>query len=121
VDLAADATAWLIDEVVLGRTGEPSGNVALTWRVERAGRVLLHHTERLGPDMPGWGSVVSAGRHRHLLAAIAIGRPVPDAPPVVTSDVAGAVLAVAADAWVALVAGSSRPVARGALAALVPG
>ena len=121
VALAADATVWLLDEVVLGRTGEPSGNVALTWRVERAGRVLLHHTERLGPHVPGWGSVVTAGRHRHLLAAIAVGRPVPDAAPVVTADVAAAVLGVAADAWIVLVAASSRPVARRALAELVPG
>jgi hypothetical protein len=93
----------------------------VTWRVERGGRVLLHHTEELGPDVPGWGSAVAAGRHRHLLAAIAIGRPVPDAAPVVSADVAGAVLAVAADAWVVLVAASSRPVARQALAGLVPG
>ncbi len=121
VTLEAGATAWLVDEVALGRTGEPSGHVTLTWRVERAGRVLLHHTEQLGPDVPGWGSVVSAGRHRHLLAAIAVGQPVPDTAPTVTAPVAAAVLAVAADAWVVLVAAESRPVARRALAALVPG
>jgi urease accessory protein len=121
VVLAADATAWLLDEIVLGRTGEPSGHVTLTWRVERSGRVLLHHAEPLGPDVPGWGSAVGAGRHRHLLAAIAVGRPAPDGTPVVTADVAAAVLAVAPDAWVVLVAASSRPVARRTLADLVPG
>jgi len=121
VALAADATAWLLDEVVLGRTGEPSGHVTLTWRVERAGLVLLHHTEELGPDVPGWASVVSAGRHRHLLAAIAVGRPTPDTAPIATPDVAAAVMTMAPDAFVVLVAASSRPVARRALAALVPG
>jgi urease accessory protein len=121
VRLAAGAVVWLLEEVALGRTGEPSGCVTLTWRVERAGRVLLHHTEQLGPDVPGWGSAVSAGGHRHLLAAITVGRPAPETPPAVTADVAAAVLAVAPDAWVVLVAGSSRPVARRALATIVPG
>ena len=121
VAVAADATLWLLDEVVLGRTGEPSGHVTLTWRVERAGHVLLHHTEELGPDVPGWGSAVSAGGHRHLLAAIAIGRPPPDTAPIVTPDVAAAVMTMAPDAFVVLVAASSRPVARRALATLVPG
>jgi urease accessory protein len=121
VVLAADARAWIVDEVVLGRTGEVSGDVTLTWRVERAGAVLLHHAEQLGPGVPGWGSAVTAGRHRHLLAAIAVGRPVPDRPPIVTDNVAGAVLGVADDAWIVLVAAASRPAARRALGALVPG
>ena len=45
------------------------GRVDLEWRVERGGSVLLHHAERLGPGGPGWGSAVSSGRHRHLVAA----------------------------------------------------
>jgi urease accessory protein len=121
VALAIDAVAWIVDEVALGRTGEPPGHVTLTWRIERAGRVLLHHEERLGPDVPGWGSAVTAGQHRHLLAAIAVGRPAPAAVPLVTDDVAAAVLTVDADAWVVLAAAVSRPVARQALATLVPG
>ena len=48
VALAADATAWLLDEVVLGRTGEPSGNVALdvARRAGGAGRAAPHRAAR---------------------------------------------------------------------------
>jgi urease accessory protein len=114
VALAAGATAWLVDEVSLGRSGEPSGDVVLSWRVVRDGRPLVHHAERLGPGAPGWGSAVAAGRHRHLLATIAVGHPTPDVAPVVEPDLAMAVLAVAADAWVVLAAGASRRVVRDA-------
>ena len=46
--LAAGATAWVVEEVSLGRTGEPSGRRP-EWRVERGGGSVLHHAERLGP------------------------------------------------------------------------
>ena len=121
IRLGAGATAWIVEEVVLGRSGEAPGDLALAWRVERDGCVLVHHEEQLGPASPGWGSAVTTGAHRHLLAAVAVGMPPPDAVPVVTPDVALAVLSVAADAWVVLAAGASRPVVRRALATVVPG
>ncbi len=121
VDLAGDATAWIVEEVSLGRTGEPPGDLVLEWRVEREGRPLVHHAEHLGPGAPGWGSAVTTGGHRHLLAALAVGLAVPDAPPVVGADGAVAVLAVAADAWVLLATGPSRPAVLRACARFVPG
>jgi urease accessory protein len=108
IRLASGATAVLIDEVSLGRAGEPPGDVALCWRVERDGCPLVHHEERLGPATPGWPSAVTTGRHRHLLAAIVVGRRPPERPPLVTTDVVMAVLPVADDAWVLLAAGASR-------------
>lgn len=115
VDLAAGATAWVVEEVSLGRTGEESGSLTMTWRIERDGRPLIHHTERLGPAVPGWGSAVTTGSHRHVLAAIAVGSPCPMLPPVVATDAAVAVLAVADDAWVVLAAGADRVAVRRAL------
>jgi urease accessory protein len=118
--LAAGATAWLVEEVVLGRAGEACGDMSLLWRVERDGRPLVHHAEQLGPSTPGWGSAVTTGHHRHLLAAVAVGCATPDVAPVVAPDVAVAVLAVAADAWVVLAVGASRPIVRDAVCGLRP-
>ena len=80
----------------LGRTGEPSGDVDddVARRARRAAAAPPRRAARA--RRAGVGSAVTAGRHRHLLAAIAVGRPAPDAAPVVTPDVAAAVLAVAA-------------------------
>ena len=64
---------------------------------------------------------MTTGGHRHLLAAVAVGTPAPDVAPIVSPAVALAVLPVAADAWVVLAAGASRPVVRRALATVVPG
>jgi urease accessory protein len=120
VRLAADATAWIVEEVSLGRTGEDPGCIELEWRVERAGSVLLHHAERLGPNGPGWGSAVSSGRHRHLVAAVSVGVTAPGGAPttVVGADAAAARLQIADDTWMALAVGVDRPAARGALDAV---
>jgi urease accessory protein len=121
VDLAAGATAWIVEEVSLGRHGEASGDVALEWRIERDGRPLVHHAEHLGPGQAGWGSAVTVGGHRHVLAAVAVGPPMPEAAPQVGADAAVAVLEVAPDAWVLLATGASRPAVVRACAGLVPG
>jgi urease accessory protein len=121
VDLAANATMWMVEEVSLGRRGEPPGDLVVGWRVDRDGRPLVHHAERLGPGAPGWGSAVTTGGHRHLLAALAVGLAVPDAAPIVGAEVALAVLPVAPDAWVLLATGRSRPAVVRACAGLVPG
>ena len=47
----------------LGRTGEPSGDARRCRGASSAtGASLVHHAERLGPDVPGWGSAVTTGR-----------------------------------------------------------
>ena len=115
VDLAAGATAWIVEEVSLGRSGQVSGSLTMTWRVEREGRPLVHHAEQLGPEAPGWGSAVTTASHRHVLAVIAVGSPCPAIAPVVTADAAVAFLPVADDAWVVLAAGADRVAVRRAL------
>jgi urease accessory protein len=108
VSLAAGATVWIVEEISLGRTGQESGSLTMSWRVERDGRPLVHHAERLGPDAPGWGSAVTTGPHRHVLAAIAVGPACPVIAPIVATDAAVAVLRVADDAWVVLATGVDR-------------
>jgi urease accessory protein len=115
VSLAAGAAAWIVEEVALGRRGEPSGDLTMSWRVERDGQPVVHHAERLGPGAPGWGSAVATAGHRHLLAAVGVGAPAPDLAPIVTPDAAVAVLPVAADAWVVLATGTDRIALRRAL------
>jgi urease accessory protein len=120
VRLAVDATAWIVEEVSLGRTGEAPGRIDLEWRVERAASVLVHHAERLGLGSPGWGSAVSSGRHRHLVAALSVGVAAPmDGPSTqVGIDAAAARLQVAEDAWMVLAVGVDRPAARAAMGAV---
>ena len=115
VSLAAGAVVWIVEEVALGRRGEPSGDLTMSWRVERDGRPVVHHAERLGPGTPGWGSAVATAGHRHLLAAVGVGAPAPDLAPIVTPEATVAVLPVAPDAWVVLATGTDRVALRRAL------
>jgi urease accessory protein len=110
VCLDTEATAWVLEEISLGRSGEVSGRVDLEWRVERGGAPLVHHAERLGPEVPGWNSLAAAGTYRHLAALLVIGCPATELPAtVVGSDLAVAHLALAEDAYVVLAAGVDRP------------
>ncbi|MET0326811.1 MAG: hypothetical protein ABW219_16450, partial [Ilumatobacteraceae bacterium] len=104
----------------LGRTGEESGRVDLGWRVERGGTVLLHHAERLGLGSPGWGSAVSTGSHRHLVAALSVGLGTASDGPAtqVGPDAAAARLQIADAAWMVLAVGADRPAARRAMHAV---
>lgn len=73
VRLAGSASCRVVEEVVLGRTGELSGILVQTLRVERNARALAHHVESFGPTVPGAGSSVSVGSGRHALAAVLVG------------------------------------------------
>ena len=115
VMLEGSATARIVEEVSLGRSGEPSGRLDLELRVVRDDTPLVHHTERLGPGVPGWGSVVHVGDARHVLTMVEVGCPVgatgaavgePDGLP---AGVSLARLAVAADVVVTLALGPDRP------------
>jgi urease accessory protein len=110
VDLSAAATCRIVEEFSLGRQAEPCGRLATSLRVTRAGRVLVHHGEQFGPDLPGAGSVARVGAARHVVAAVIVG---PSAQPTeVVLDLAGvsaARLVVAADVTVVLAAGPDRP------------
>ena len=49
---------WIVEEVSLGRTGEASRSARARVAGRAGGPVLVHHAERLGPGVPGWGSAV---------------------------------------------------------------
>ena len=120
VQLAADATATVVEEVALGRHGEPSGHLELRLRVERGGRPLVHHVERFGPGVPGAGSAVSVGSARHVVQAVLVGVAAGAPRSHVERDLAAAWLPVADDAVVVLAATSDRPTAIALLAHLAP-
>ncbi len=54
VRLADGATLVWRDEVMLGRHGEPPGDVVTRLAVDVAGRPLTRHELRAGPSAPGW-------------------------------------------------------------------
>jgi urease accessory protein len=107
--LAADATCRIVEEVALGRYGEPSGRLDLRLRVERGGAVLIDHGDRFGPDVAGAGSSVSVGGGRHVLSAVVVGLPAGESRTCVESGRAAAWLPVADDAAVVFAVGADRP------------
>jgi len=63
VELQGDATMEWTETVVLGRSGEPSGDWSSLMRVVRDGAVVVHQQLRVGPDHPGTdGPAVMDGR-----------------------------------------------------------
>jgi len=109
VDLSASASCRIVEEVALGRTGEPSGRLRLLVRVQRAGVVVVHHEELFGPDVPGMGSTVSTANARHMLSAVHVGVDAGDARVTEHADGRAAWLPVADDAAVVLAVGVDRP------------
>lgn len=109
IDLTASSTCRIVEEVALGRTGEPSGRLRLVVRVERGGVVVVHHEELFGPDVPGSGSTVSTGHARHVLSAVHVGVDVGDSRVVEHPDGRAAWLPVAPDSAVVLAVGVDRP------------
>jgi len=53
IELAAGASLWWREEVVLGRHGEAPGSLLQRLRVDVAGRALLRNDQALGPRWPG--------------------------------------------------------------------
>ncbi len=120
VDLHRSATCRLIDEVSLGRSGEPSGALELRLRVERDGRTLLHHTERFGHDIAGAGSVVGVGAAHHVCSSVIVGVDAGRSRTHVDGSVAGAWLPIADDAVAVLAVGPDRPAVLDLLRTLAP-
>lgn len=116
VRLAADASCRVVEEVVLGRTSEPSGRLEQSLRVERDGLPVVHHDEAFGPDLAGRLSSASTGAARYVLTAVVVG--IDPGDPVVRVDnhCAAAWLPVAADAAAAMAVGLDRPAALSLLA-----
>lgn len=111
VRLAGDATCRVVEEVVLGRTGELSGHLDVSLRVERQGLPLMHHAEHFGPGVAGALSSVSVGSARFAVTAVLVGIEARQPVVHVEADCAAAWLPVAADAGVAMAVGYDRPTA----------
>ncbi|HUP76730.1 MAG TPA: urease accessory protein UreD [Acidimicrobiales bacterium] len=77
VTLARSARLTLVDEIVLGRAGEPSGRIRVRCRVSRDGASVLAHDLDLGPGLPGWDGAAVMGGARALISTLRVG---PDAP-----------------------------------------
>jgi urease accessory protein len=107
--LAADATCCIVEEVVLGRSGEPCGRLDVRLRIERCGSVLVDHADRFGPDVAGAGSSVSVGVARHVLSAVLVGVTPGPSRTRVESGRAAAWLPVADDVAVVFAVGPDRP------------
>ena len=120
VHLASDATATVVEEVALGRHGEPSGELELRLHVERDGRPLVHHAERFGPSVPGRGSVLTNGAALHVVQAVLVGVEAGASRSTVERDRAAAWLPVADDSVVVLAAGPDRPAVLALLADIAP-
>jgi urease accessory protein len=109
VRLQGDATCRVVEEVALGRHGEPSGHLDLSLRVERDGRPLVHHDEAFGPDVVGAWSSVSVGAARHVASAVIVGIAAGTAKVCVEPDRAAAWLPLAPDAAMVMAVGPDRP------------
>ena len=107
--LARGATCRVVEELALGRHGEPSGLLDATVRIERLGVPVVHHRERFGPGTPGWGSTTAVGPARFVHQEFRVGQSAANAATVVTQSVAAARLPIATDATTILAAGSDRP------------
>lgn len=109
VQMDPTASARVVEEIVLGRSGEESGDLTLSMRIERGGRALVHHHERFGPDAIGAGSSVGVGGARHVLSAVLVGVDAGRSRVQVDSGRAGAWLPMCDDVVVVMAAGHDRP------------
>lgn len=120
VQLASAATCRIVEEVSLGRTGEPAGDLELSLRVERDGTVLVHHDERFGPSSPGFMTSAGVGSARHVVSAVLVGVAAGRARVAVEPGCAVGWLPVADDAVMVLAVGGDRPAVRALLARVAP-
>ncbi len=111
VRLNGTATCCVVEEMVLGRTDEPSGHLEVSLRVERDGLPVVHHDETFGPDVAGALSSVSVGTARFALTAVTVGCDAGEPTVRVEGGAAVAWLPVAADAGVTLAVAPDRPTA----------
>lgn len=118
VALAADATGRIVEEFALGRTGESSGVIGVSLRVERAGRPLVHHDEWFGT--PGAATSVSVGNARHVFTAVLVGPIAGASRTAKGSTGAAARLPIAGDAIVVIGIGADRPAVHDLVLQLAP-
>lgn len=109
VQLDETATCRIVEEISLGRSDEPPGQLRLVMKVDRGGAPLVRHDEVFGPHVPGAGSLVSVGEGGHVVSAILVGIDASEPAVVMTDGCRAAFLPIAADAAMLLAVGSDRP------------
>ena len=122
VRLGVGARCRLVDEIVLGRAGEPAGRLDIAIHVDRVGRPLLRHAEQYGPGVAGAGSAARIGDARHVLTAVVVGITSGASRTVVgvQGESSVAWLPVAGDAALVVAAGPDRPSVRRLVDRVVP-
>lgn len=118
VDLDASATCRLVEEVSLGRTGEPSGRLRLVMCVDRGDAPLLRHDEVFGPAALGAGSVVSTGGARHVWSEVRVGVVAGESRVSKVGECRAAWLPLADDAVMILAVGPDRPAVQAVVTAV---
>lgn len=101
VRCAADAHVRWVDEIILGRSHEPSGRLTVRQRVEVAGRPVLHHDVVFDPAESPLGR---HGPFRVIVTAVSVGPAGEPAATVITDDARATrtPLTDTATAWIAL-------------------
>jgi urease accessory protein len=89
VALGPDAALHLVEELVLGRHGEPPGRVRTRTRLERDGVAVLTHELDVGAGAPGWPSAAIIGSARAVVQHVVVGAGAPERTHVSRDDVAG--------------------------------
>jgi urease accessory protein len=124
VRLAPTASCTIVEELVLGRAGEPPGCVDSELRVMRGVTTVLHHRERFGDTVSSLESAVCSsvgvGGARHVLSAILVGVAAGASQTEVTATTAAAWLPLFDDAVAVVAVGPDRPAVWGALARIAP-
>ncbi|MEV5597528.1 urease accessory protein UreD [Streptomyces sp. NPDC052496] len=82
IDLAPTARLVLREEQLLGRTGEPAGQVATRLTVRRGGRTLLDQEAAYGPGAPGWDGPAVLAEYRATGQVLTVDPAYEYAPPV---------------------------------------
>jgi len=120
VELDADAELVLVEEVVLGRSGEDSGRVSTRLRMRRDGVPLVAHDLDVGGGAPEWDSPAVLGGARAMRTELRVA-PGLCAPTAVVMDREGAPAARAVvvpvaggGAWLAVALGATLAAARDA-------
>jgi urease accessory protein len=118
IRLAPGATCRIVEELALGREREPSGMLEASVRIERDGQPIVHHRERFGPEVAGWGSTAAVGQARFVHQEFIVGLDAGGPRCVVDQTRSAAWLPMAPDVVAVLAVGIDRPSVRAALVEL---
>ncbi|WP_162802994.1 urease accessory protein UreD [Ornithinimicrobium avium] len=72
IDLSADSRLFVREELVLGRHGEPPGDLRAQLRVRREGAPLMAQSLQLGPGADGYAGAAVLGPHRGVGTAVVV-------------------------------------------------